>query len=211
MKLIGLFLAINFIYYALNFLSVLASSVDIQSTGLIGKGFLINYKNNSYILTNAHVCEGLSNNIEVSSIFETEYIRNIKFKNFKSDLCVITNETNLSYYPFKSFQTIKFSAVSKKNSFATIIRSEELKFKHGKDILKERKSFASIQFPNKEIELDVVRSTHPINQGDSGSPIFDYNMRFKGIVVGNFYSLDSDTTGGYYLDSKQIIKDLDTL
>ena len=184
-----------------SFFGVISTIETVQ-----GSGFVVDYLNSSYIVTNYHVVNGVTN-ITVTFSDGNSYPASVKGSDQYSDLAVLAvNAPASEFYPLQLLDTLGGVEVGEgvyaigspfglSGSMTFGIVSQV-----GRTITESTSSQVSIS--------DVVQFSAPINPGNSGGPLLDQT----GQVIGITTAAVSNSEGlGFAIPSTTIARELSDL
>jgi len=184
-----------------SFFGVISTIETVQ-----GSGFAVDYLNSSYIVTNYHVVNGVTN-ITVTFSDGNSYPASVKGSDQYSDLAVLTVSAPASeFYPLQLLDTLGGVKVGEgvyaigspfglSGSMTFGIVSQV-----GRTITESTSSQVSIS--------DVIQFSAPINPGNSGGPLLDQ----AGLVIGITTAAVSNSEGlGFAIPSTTIAGELSDL
>jgi len=167
-----------------------------------GSGFVYNHSGNMVILTNNHVIEN-ADSITVTFTNGDTYDATILGSNSNKDFAILT--TNAPQEIFKPLE---------------IISSSKLKVGHSVIVvgtpygLEGSLSNGIVSALNRTISIDgltmtnIIQTTTPLNPGNSGGPLMNYN----GQVVGISTAIVEESQGiGFAIPSDTILSDIQTI
>lgn len=172
-----------------------------EQSSYYGMSFAVYYNNQKFILTNRHVCLGeykenfgqhLSEKRNVTfynnygEISYSYYIREaVSF--LDTDLCALPYKDSLKNMSFYNIQSINYKQVYSYFELSKIKFYTLNYFSHVKEINGESLPIFDLKInTNKSMfSLNTHVTTLKIIQGDSGSPVFDSNDNFIGLVFAN--------------------------
>lgn len=171
-----------------------------------GSGFVVDYQNSSYVVTNFHVVNGVTN-ITVTFSDGNSYVASVKGSDQYSDLAVLTaNAPASEYYPLQLLGTLQGASVGEtvyaigspfglSGSMTFGIISQV-----GRTITESTSSQVSI--------ANVIQFSAPINPGNSGGPLLDSSGQVVGITTAGV----SNSAGLYFaIPSSTITRELPAL
>jgi S1-C subfamily serine protease len=169
-------------------------------TQVQGSGFIYHYNGSNLILTNNHVINGVIN-ITVTFIDGKGYSATVRGSSSQTDFAVLTlNTTQISYQPLQ----ITSSSTLKVGDPVIAVGAP-----YG---LEGSMTDGIISALNRTLETDtgatltgVIQTTAPLNPGNSGGPLMNYN----GQVVGITTAIVSDSQGiGFAIPSNTILTEV---
>jgi S1-C subfamily serine protease len=171
-----------------------------------GSGFVVDYQNSSYIVTNYHVVGGVSN-ITVTFSDGNSYPANVKGSDQNRDLAVLTTDAPKS--EFVPLQIV---------SLAQDVRVGESVYAIGSPFgLSGSMTFGIVSQTGRTITEstnaqtsipDVIQFSAPINPGNSGGPLLDS----AGQVIGITTAAVSSSQGlGFAIPSSTVYRELPAL
>ena len=168
-----------------------------------GSGFVVDYQNSSYVVTNFHVVNGVTN-ITVTFSDGNSYVASVKGSDQYSDLAVLAaNAPASEYYPLQLLGTLQGARVGEtvyaigspfglSGSMTFGIVSQV-----GRTITESTASQVSI--------ANVIQFSAPINPGNSGGPLLDSSGQVVGITTAGV----SNSAGLYFaIPSSTISREL---
>jgi S1-C subfamily serine protease len=173
---------------------------------VLGSGFVTDYSNSYYVVTNFHVVDGIAN-ATVTFWDGQAYPAKIVGSDPYSDIAVISTQASVSeFYPLhfdpSSSLTVGEPVVAIGNPFGL---SGSVTF----GIVSQLGRTIQYQSAGRAFSVaDVIQFSAPINPGNSGGPLFNDN----GMVVGMTTAVVSGSQGvGFAIPSDTIMRELPSL
>jgi len=185
-------------------LTIFGPQQSIES--VIGSGFVIDYANSSYVLTNYHVVDGVVN-VTVTFWNGDAYLGKVIGVDALSDLAVVSitaPASDLHALELSSSSTLKVGVpvVAIGNPFGL---AGSVTF----GIISQLGRSVQYQSASTTFEIaDIIQFSAPINPGNSGGPLLDAN----GFVVGITSAAVSNSQGvGFAIPSDTMLRELSYL
>jgi S1-C subfamily serine protease len=180
------------------------SETTIQS--VLGSGFIIDYSNSYYIVTNFHVVDGILN-ATVTFWNGQAYPAKVIGSDAYSDIAVIATQTSHSeFYPVEFTPS---SSLAVGQPVLAIGNPFGLSGSVTLGIVSQLGRTIQYQSANSSFSIaDVIQFSAPINPGNSGGPLLNAN----GMVVGMTTAVVSGSQGlGFAIPSDTILRELRSL
>lgn len=175
-------------------------------SNVLGSGFVIDYSNSYYLVTNFHVVDGILN-ATVTFWNGEAYPARVIGSDAYSDIAVISTQASRSeFYPFgfaPSYSLVVGQPVVAIGNPFGLSGSVTL------GIVSQRGRTIQYQSAGGGFSIaDVIQFSAPINPGNSGGPLLDVN----GMVVGMTTAVVSGSQGvGFAIPSDTILRELPSL
>jgi S1-C subfamily serine protease len=174
-------------------------------SSILGSGFVVDYKNSSYIVTNYHVVGGVSN-LTVTFSDGNSYPAKVVGSDANSDMAVLSLAA-----PAKEFVPLTLAGSAQEAAVGDAVYAIGSPFglsgsmtygivsQTGRTITE---SATNVSIP------DILQFSAPINPGNSGGPLLDSN----GVVVGMNTAAVTNSQGlGFAIPSDAILRELPSL
>lgn len=170
------------------------SSILVQ-----GSGFVYNHSGNMFILTNNHVIEN-TESITVTFTNGDSYDATILGSNPNNDFAILTVSAPQEIY--KPLEIISSSTLKVGNSVIVVGTPYGLEGSLSNGIVSALNRTISI---DELIMTNIIQTTTPLNPGNSGGPLMNYN----GQVVGISTAIIEESQGiGFAIPSNTILADI---
>jgi S1-C subfamily serine protease len=174
-------------------------------SSILGSGFVVDYKNSSYIVTNYHVVGGISN-LTVTFSDGNSYPAKVVGSDASSDMAVLSLDA-----PASEFVPLALAGSTQEATVGDAVYAIGNPFglsgsmtygivsQTGRTITE---STSNVSIP------DILQFSAPINPGNSGGPLFDSS----GVVVGMTTAAVTNSQGlGFAIPSDAILRELPSL
>ncbi len=181
------------------------SFFGIQYTTVQGSGFVYNFNNNDYVVTNNHVV-GDTSDIVVTFENGNSYPAEVVGSDPYSDLAILTVDAPLS--EFKTIDIISSSDLNVGDPVIAIGNPLGLESTMTIGIVSQvGRTISESETGNFPI-ANIIQTSAAINPGNSGGPLLNY----QGQVVGITTAIIEDSEGlGFAIPSNTILKEIDSL
>ena len=170
------------------------SSILVQ-----GSGFVYNHSGNMFILTNNHVIEN-TESITVTFTNGDSYDATILGSNPTNDFAILT--VNAPQEIYKPLEIISSSTLKVGNSVIVVGTPYGLEGSLSNGIVSALNRTISI---DELIMTNIIQTTTPLNPGNSGGPLMNYN----GQVIGISTAIIEESQGiGFAIPSNTILADI---
>ena len=175
-------------------------------SSILGSGFVISYKNSSFVVTNFHVVDGVSN-LTVTFSDGNSYPATVAGSDANSDMAVLYlgSAPSNEFVPLALATHAQEAAVG--DSVYAIGNPFGLSGSMTYGIVSQTGRTISESTSNVSIP-DIIQFSAPINPGNSGGPLLDSN----GVVVGMTTAAVTNSQGlGFAIPSDTILRELPSL